>query len=117
MSEMREASEETTEDIEMEEALFFEDINSRITGTDSQTSSVEELESFHTDPNDPTRRLQVGKDLLKETKENLKRFLRDNLDVFAWKHEDMVGIHPIVSCHCLNIDPKFLSHREKTEAT
>ncbi|KAL2490659.1 hypothetical protein Adt_26287 [Abeliophyllum distichum] len=71
--EMREASEETPEDVEMEEASFLEDIDPRITGTNSKTSLVEELESFHADPNDLTRRLQVGKDLLKETKEDLKR--------------------------------------------
>ncbi|KAL2480197.1 RT RNaseH 2 domain-containing protein [Abeliophyllum distichum] len=90
--EMREASEETPEDVEMEEASSFEDIDLRITGTDFQTSSVEELESFSADPDDPIKRLHVGKDL-KEPKEALKRFLQDNLDVFAWKHEDMVGIH------------------------
>ncbi|KAL2466377.1 Uncharacterized protein Adt_42228 [Abeliophyllum distichum] len=63
--EMGEASEETPEDVEMEEASPLEDIDLRITGIDSQTSSVEELESFHADPDDPTRKLQVGKDLLK----------------------------------------------------
>ncbi|KAL2485114.1 RT RNaseH 2 domain-containing protein [Abeliophyllum distichum] len=111
--EMDEASRATSEDVEMEEASPLEDIDPRIMGTYSQTSSVEELESFPADPDDPTKKLQVGKDLLKEPKEALKRFLRDNLDVFAWKHEDMVGIHPKINCHCLNIDPKFPSHRQK----
>ncbi|KAL2517345.1 Uncharacterized protein Adt_13592 [Abeliophyllum distichum] len=55
--EMREASEETPEDVEMEEASSLEDIDPRVTRTDSQTSLVEELESFPADPNDPTRRL------------------------------------------------------------
>ncbi|KAL2504439.1 Uncharacterized protein Adt_20060 [Abeliophyllum distichum] len=44
--EMEEASEETSEDVEMEEALSLEDIDPRITRTDSQTSSVEELEKL-----------------------------------------------------------------------
>ena len=30
-----------------------------------------------------------------------------NLDVFAWTHEDMIGIHPDVICHRLNINPDF----------
>ncbi|KAL2542410.1 Ribonuclease H [Abeliophyllum distichum] len=92
--EMEEASEEIPEDITMEETVSSEDIDPRITETDSQTSSIEELENFPVDPNDPNRKLQVRKDLLKEQKEALKRFLRENLDVFAWKHEDMVGIDP-----------------------
>ncbi|KAL2470514.1 Ribonuclease H [Abeliophyllum distichum] len=92
--EMKEASEGTPEDVEMEEASSPEDIDPRITGADSQTSSIKELENFPADPRDHTRKLQIGKDLFKEPKEALKRFFRDNLDVFAWKHEDMVGINP-----------------------
>ncbi|KAL2512216.1 Reverse transcriptase domain-containing protein [Abeliophyllum distichum] len=111
--EMEEAPEAASEDVEMEEASFAEDIDPRITGADSQTSSIEELESFLANPDDPTKKLQVGKDLIKEPKEALKRCLRDNLDVFAWRHEDMIGIHPKISCHHLNIDPKFPSHRQK----
>ncbi|KAL2487333.1 Ribonuclease H [Abeliophyllum distichum] len=56
--------------------------------------TMEELENFPVDPNDPTRKLQVGKDLLEEPKEALKRFIWENLDVFTWKHEDMIGIDP-----------------------
>ncbi|KAL2499539.1 Uncharacterized protein Adt_25089 [Abeliophyllum distichum] len=52
--EMNEASGATSEDVEMEEASFIEDIDSRITGTDSQTSLLEELEHFLTDSDDPT---------------------------------------------------------------
>ncbi|KAL2453212.1 Uncharacterized protein Adt_49288 [Abeliophyllum distichum] len=111
--EMAEASEEITEDITIEEAVTPKDIDPRITGTDSYTSSVEKLESFLIDPNNPTRKLQLGKDLLEEPKETLKRFIRENLDVFAWKHDDMIGIDPKVSCHHLNIDPKFPSHKQK----
>ena len=33
-------------------------------------------------------------------------FLKKNHDVFAWTHTDMVGIHPDVMCHRLNIDPQ-----------
>ncbi|KAL2487247.1 Uncharacterized protein Adt_32003 [Abeliophyllum distichum] len=53
---MEEASEVTSEDVEMEEASLAEDINPRITGADSQTS-VEELESFLADPDDPAKKL------------------------------------------------------------
>ncbi|KAL2525974.1 Uncharacterized protein Adt_11028 [Abeliophyllum distichum] len=55
--EMEEASRATSEDVEMEKASFIEDIDPRITGTDSQTSSVEELENFLADSDDPTKKL------------------------------------------------------------
>ena len=31
-------------------------------------------------------------------------FLRRNLEVFAWSHEDMPGISPKVTIHVLNVD-------------
>ncbi|KAL2461799.1 Uncharacterized protein Adt_45219 [Abeliophyllum distichum] len=55
--EMEKASRATSEDVEIEEASPLEDIEPRIMETDSQTSSIEELESFLADPDDPTRKL------------------------------------------------------------
>ena len=34
-------------------------------------------------------------------------FLKDNQDVFAWSHEDMLGIDPSVIVHRLNVLPSF----------
>lgn len=39
-----------------------------------------------------------GKRMLPDTKERLKGFLCRNLNVFAWRHEDIVGIDPKISC-------------------
>ena len=36
----------------------------------------------------------------------LIRFLKENLDVFAWSHKDMTGISPEVIQHKLNVDPE-----------
>jgi len=33
------------------------------------------------------------------------KFLKKNLDVFAWSHEDMLGIEKQVIEHSLNVDP------------
>lgn len=63
------------------------------------------------DPLDLAKVLQVEKGLSPEVKEKLKDFLRRNLDVFAWKHEDMVGIDSKVSCHHLKIDFNVAPHR------
>ena len=36
----------------------------------------------------------------------LIRFLKENLDVFAWSHENMPGIVPEVIKHKLNVNPE-----------
>ena len=40
-------------------------------------------------------------------------FLRNNQDVFAWSHEDMPGIDPLVMVHKLNVSPSFPPIRQK----
>ena len=37
-------------------------------------------------------------------KMRLVQFLKENLDVFAWSHEDMPGISPKVIQHKLSVD-------------
>ena len=39
-----------------------------------------------------------------------------NMEVFAWTHTDMVGIHPDIMCHKLNIDSNVNSVRKKQRA-
>ena len=46
---------------------------------------------------------KLGKNLSKELREAISTFLKNNLDVFTWKHSDIEGIDPKVMCHCLNL--------------
>ncbi|XP_060965431.1 uncharacterized protein LOC133034373 [Cannabis sativa] len=48
-----------------------------------------------------------------EQREKLVTFLKQNLDVLAWKYSDMVGILSEVMCHWLNIDPEVRGVRKK----
>ena len=48
----------------------------------------------------------VGSSLGDEEKEELVKFLRANIDVFAWQPYDMPGIDAEVMCHKLHIDKK-----------
>ncbi|XP_022894074.1 uncharacterized protein LOC111408560 [Olea europaea var. sylvestris] len=98
------------------EVLVIDEIDPRIMEHEPQASPVKELESFSVDPRDPSKVLKVGKCLANILKEKIKDFLSKNLDVFAWKYEDMVGIDPKVSCHHLKIDPKVAPHRQKRRA-
>ena len=52
----------------------------------------------------------------RKTKQDLIQFLRKNIDVFAWSHEDMLGIDPSVITHRLNVHPssKFACQKKKS---
>ena len=41
----------------------------------------------------------------KKMKQDLVQFLKKSIDVFAWNHEDMLGIDPSVITHHLNMYP------------
>ena len=57
------------------------------------------------DPNELSRVVKINKGLKKELAQQFTEFLSLNQDVFVWTHTDIVGIHPEVMCHQLNIDP------------
>ena len=48
--------------------------------------------------------LKLGKNLSDELRLAISTFLKENLDVFAWKHSDMERTDPVVMCHRLNLD-------------
>lgn len=48
-----------------------------------------------------------------KVKTELVSLLENNLDVFAWKQADLIGIDLIHVCHRLNINPKARSVRQK----
>ncbi|XP_022861553.1 uncharacterized protein LOC111381936 [Olea europaea var. sylvestris] len=101
-----------SEDVEMidvppiSKILVIDEIDPHIIEHEPQASPIEELESFSVDPRDPSKLLKVGKGLSNSLKEKIKDFLSRNIDIFAWRHEDIVGIDPKISCHHLKIDPK-----------
>ena len=49
------------------------------------------MEDIPLDENDPEKSTRIGADLEEKIKKDLIRFLRENIDVFAWSHEDMPG--------------------------
>ena len=48
----------------------------------------------------------IGTKLPANEKAHFKKFLSENLDVFAWTPTDMSSIDPAVICHHLAIDPE-----------
>jgi ribonuclease HI len=59
------------------------------------------------------RVLQIGTRLTQEVREGLVNFLRRNMEVFAWSHEDMPGISPEEIVHVLNVDPDVKPVKQK----
>lgn len=55
--------------------------------------------------NGPDRAIRIGSQLSGEAKASLALFLQKNLDVFAWTHQDMLGVDPAMITHRLNVDP------------
>ena len=74
---------------------------------------TEALEEIPLDEDDPGKSTRIGADLEGKIKKGLIYFLRKNIDVFAWSHEDMSGIDPSVITHCLNVHPSFKPVRQK----
>ncbi|XP_050249411.1 uncharacterized protein LOC126696755 [Quercus robur] len=60
---------------------------------------TEALEDISLDEENPEKCTRVGADLEEKIKEDLVHFLKKNIDVFAWSHEDMPGIDPSVITH------------------
>ena len=67
---------------------------------------AEKLEMVELVEGDPTKTTQVGIILNLQTKKEIISFLKDNLDVFTWSHEDMPGIPANIIQHYLNVDPE-----------
>lgn len=65
---------------------------------------MEELEDIPVGTPKQNRTVKIGAAAPEQLKETLRTILRNNLDVFAWSHEDMPGIDTRIAAHYLNID-------------
>ena len=80
-----------------------------------QTMSIEErrvvaeptevLEDVLLQEDDLEKFTIIGTNMKEKAKEDLVQFLRMNIDVFAWSHEDMPRTEPNVITHRLNVYP------------
>ena len=83
------------------------DLDPRKVDCDKATGPMEEFKNITVSEVDEEKCLKLGKNLAPEVKSQLTNFLKSNLDVFAWNHEDMVGIAPEVMWHRLNVNPNY----------
>ena len=91
--------------IYMDELDMRDEMNTRPTPS-------EELEPVQHDEQ-PEHLIYIGSKLAKEVKDLLIHFLKWNMEVLAWKKEDMGGIDTAMITHRLNISPSFKPIKQK----
>ena len=85
---------------------------------EKEEDKIEALETVELVEGEVNKTTKIETMLSPEMRTRLIRFLKENLDVFAWSHEDMPGISPEVIQHKLNVDPerKPVQQRRRTFA-
>ena len=66
---------------------------------------VEALETVELVDGQAIKTTRIGTTLTPGMRAKLIQFLKENLDVFAWSHEDMPGIPLEIIRHKLNVNP------------
>ena len=66
---------------------------------------VEALETVELVDGQAIKTTRIGTILTPGMRAKLIQFLKENLDVFAWSHEDMSGIAPKIIQHKLDVNP------------
>ena len=74
---------------------------------------VEELKEVTLDDSRPEQKTRMGTLASWLVRRALTAFLRDNQDMFAWSHKDMLGIDPSIIIHRLNVSPSFSPIQQK----
>ena len=79
---------------------------------DTRLTPSEELEPVQLD-DQPKHLTYIGSKLVEDVKDLLIHFLKQNMDVFTWKQEDIGRIDPAVITHKLNVAPSFKPVKQK----
>ena len=66
---------------------------------------AKDLEDVELVEGDPSKVTKIGGELDPPVKKKIVEFLKKNLDIFTWTHEDMPGIDDKVIKHRLNVNP------------
>ena len=75
--------------------------------------STKALENVSLDKDNLEKSTRIVADLEEKIRKDLFCFLRENIDMFAWSHKDMLSIDPSVITHHLNVYPSSKPVRQK----
>ena len=73
---------------------------------EKEEEKVETLETVELVDEEPSKTTRIGTTLSSKMRIRLVQFLKENLEIFAWSHEDMSDISTEVIQHRLNVEPK-----------
>ena len=73
---------------------------------EKEKGKMEALETVELAEGEANKTTKIGMTLSPEMRTRLIQFLKENLDVFVWSYEDMLGIAPEVIQHKLNVNQK-----------
>ena len=93
------------------DSIYVDDLDMR-DEVNTRPEPSEELEPIQLEDH-PEHLAYVGSKLAKDLRRLLIHFLKQNKDVFVWKHEDMGGIDPVIIIHKLNVNPSFKPIKKK----
>ena len=71
---------------------------------EKEKEKVEALKIVELVDVEPMKTTRVRTTMNADTKKKLVQFLKENLDIFAWSHEDMPGISTEIIQHKLDMD-------------
>ena len=73
---------------------------------EKEEEKVEALKTMELVDGEPTKTIRVGMTMSTDMKKKLVQFLKENLDIFVWSHEDIPGIPTEIIQQKLNVDPE-----------
>ena len=85
--------------------IYMDELDKR-DDVSTRPAPSEELEPIQLG-DQPEHLVCIGSKLEEDVRSLLIHFLKHNVEVFAWKQEDMSGIDPAVITHRLNVSPSF----------
>ena len=71
---------------------------------EDEKKKIKALKTVELVDGEPVKMTKIGTNLATQMKEELVQFLKKNLDIFTWSHEDMPGIAVKVIQHRLNVN-------------
>ena len=85
---------------------------------EKEEEKVEALETMELVDEEPMKITRVGTTMSVDMKKKLVQFLKENLDIFTWSHEDMPGISLEIIQHKLDVDleKKLVQQRRRVFA-
>ncbi|KAL0448297.1 UNVERIFIED_CONTAM: hypothetical protein Slati_1386100 [Sesamum latifolium] len=107
-----EAPEEPPQGTRSREGDLEEDLDTN-QGTPPKVQPAEELLNIELVPGDSEKTTRIGSQIDETLREELIKYLKRNMDVFAWTPQNLEGINPEVISHHLNIDPRVKPVKQK----